>query len=91
METNKGNAYKTNRNDTPTHTAGSLSGVEFLEQIEQDYGVAEIEAIKTAISFFEINGDAGAPQLGELIENLESAILAIQTHVLPESHPMAVN
>lgn len=61
-------------------------------QVENlDYGIAEIEAIKTAISFFEINGDAGAPQLGELIENLESAILAIQTHVLPESHPMAVN
>ena len=33
MENNKGNAYKTNRNDTPTHTAGALRGVEFLERI----------------------------------------------------------
>ena len=34
MNNDKGNAYKTNRNnDTTPHTAGSLSGVEFLEQI----------------------------------------------------------
>jgi hypothetical protein len=33
MEINKGNAYKTNRNDTPSHTAGSLKGLEFLEVI----------------------------------------------------------
>ena len=37
MQINKGNAYKTNRNDTPSHTAGSLRGLEFLESLENEY------------------------------------------------------
>ena len=59
----------------------------------QDYGVAEIQAIEQAIKFIHFNtfpNQSNMDVVG-LIENLESAILAIQTHVLPESHPMAVN
>ena len=38
MENNKGNAYKTNRNnDKPAYSAGSLRGVEFLEPLENEY------------------------------------------------------
>jgi hypothetical protein len=33
MNNDKGNAYKINRTDTPTHTAGSLKGTEFLEPL----------------------------------------------------------
>ena len=61
------------------------------EEAANAYGVAEIEAIKTTIIYFQTNGDARTVQLAELIENLESAVRAIQTHVLPEDHPMAVN
>ena len=56
------------------------------EEQANAYGVAEIEAIKTAISFFQDDDNQR-----ELVDALESAVLAISTHVLPESHPLAVN
>ena len=59
------------------------------EKAADAYGVAEIQAIKTAIIFFQ--SDSSSVHVAELIENLESAVRAIQTHVLPEDHPQAVN
>lgn len=50
------------------------------------YGMDEIEAIQSAIGFFQAGGDEQG-----LVPALESAIRAIRTHVLHELHPMAVN
>ena len=63
------------------------------EQAADTYGVAEIQAIEQAIRFihFKAFPNQNNMDVAGLIENLESAILAIQTHVLPEDHPQAVN
>ena len=50
------------------------------------YGMDEIEAIQSAVDFFNAGGDEQG-----LVPALESAIRAIRAHVLHEMHPMAVN
>jgi hypothetical protein len=52
----------------------------------QDYGMDEISAIDVAIALLKDN-----PIGQNIVPMLESAIVAIRTHVLPEDHPMAVN